>query len=70
VEEEIEERKKKGRKGERTIPKHKKKKKKNLNCEEERSWIFGSLKWFILNQRVPQGRKKKDRKKKEEKKHK
>ena len=45
-------------------------KKKNLNCEEERSWIFGSLKWFILNQRVPQGRKKKERKKKEEKKHK
>ena len=39
-------------------------KKKNLNCEEERSWIFGSLKWFILNQRVSLGRKKKERKKK------
>jgi hypothetical protein len=59
VEEEIEERKKKGRKRERIIPK-----KKNLNCEEERSWIFGSLKWFILNQRVSLGRKKKERKKK------
>jgi hypothetical protein len=40
------------------------KKKQNLNCEEERSWIFGSLKWFILNQRVSLGRKKKERKKK------
>jgi hypothetical protein len=55
---------------ERELYPNTKKKKKNLNCKEERSWIFGSLKWFILNQRVPQGRKKKDRKKKEEKKHK